>query len=89
MQIKLVAVVKLQCGSKMRVSKDLETNCNRTLPETFEAFGRAEDLCDVYRIKYIPRYFYTMCGNGRTGSKLSDDLQSTRNSEGVFHVVRI
>ena len=31
-------------------------------------------------IKYIPRYSYTMYRNCRTGSKLSDDLQSTDGS---------
>ena len=36
-----------------------------------------------------PRCSYTMYGNCRICSKLSDDLQSTRNSEHVSDVVRI
>ena len=58
--------------------------CTLTLPKIFKAFGRAEDLYDLCDL-----YLYTMHGNCRTGSKLSDDLQGTRNSEDGFDVVRI
>ena len=39
--------------------------------------------------EYTPRCSNTMYGSCRTCSKLTDDLQSTRNSEHVSDVVRI
>ena len=63
-------------------SKMFVIRCTDDAEGFLKAFGRAEDLCDAYRI------YSKIFGNCRIGSKLSDDFQSTRNSEDVFDVVR-